>query len=462
MRRETKPALAAKCVLFFLALQLSASSTAAAPPPSPPPPARINATLLDRTWTLLRAGDARVVPARDAALASARGAVATQGPWTVLNASLDRPSGDAHDYVSIGVYWWPCTQSGAICNATAPSCDAAGMPWVSCDGHANAAAIAEGDQPRIAALAATVQTLALGFYFSREEAFAARLAYLIEYFFLAEETRMRPNLNFGQRFPGDPGYTNGSFSGIIELDGNLIEILDALAIIALPAPCNGPPPAPACPPSASWTPALHTAFTQWLAAWSLWMEGPFGKQACSFYNNHNTWCHAQWTYVSFFLSDFDRAVDLLNDVKVGETAPIGAQIWRNGELHNEEQRVNSVGYVGMDLTGLLNLAQFSRYGPLVAARGAGAVGDLYSFVSPQNSSSIRGAIDYLVPFVTGEQPWPFPTETASFAALAPLFRQAAWAYANASFYAIAEGIANASATDSSILLWPPPPAPAAG
>jgi len=443
-----------RAAIIYLAL---AAAACAAPPAAPPPPALINATLLDRTWALLRAGDARVVPARDAAVAAARGALA-QGPWTVLNATLDRPSGDPHDYVSIGVYWWSCTQSGSVCNKTAPACNAStGMPWVSCDGHANAAAIAEGDQPRIAALAATVQSLGLGFYLTRNESFAARLAYLLEYFFLADATRMNANLDYGQRFPGDPGYTNGSFSGIIELDGNLIEILDAVALISLPAPCAGPPPAPACPPSASWTPALHAAFLSWLASWSQWMEGPFGTQACSFFNNHQTWCRAQWTAVSFFLGDFDRAVTLLNGAKVGETSSIGAQIWRNGELHNEEERVNSIGYVGMDLTGLLDLAQFSRYEPLVAARGAGAVGDLYNFVSPQNASSIRGAVDYLVPFARGELPWPFPTETANFAALAPLFRQAAWAYANASYYALASGIVNASATDASLLFWPPPP-----
>jgi hypothetical protein len=39
-----------------------------------PLPVHVNATLLERTWALLAASDPRVVPARDAALASARAA----------------------------------------------------------------------------------------------------------------------------------------------------------------------------------------------------------------------------------------------------------------------------------------------------------------------------------------------------------------------------------------------------
>lgn len=47
--------------------------------------------------------------AADAALA------AEQGPWSVMEKPLTPPSGDKHDYMSVGSYWWPCT---AVCNAT--------------------------------------------------------------------------------------------------------------------------------------------------------------------------------------------------------------------------------------------------------------------------------------------------------------------------------------------------------
>ena len=432
------------------------SAAMAAPPPALPLPLRYNSSLLARTWELIRLNDSRVMPALSAALTSAR-AQLSSGPWSVTTKAMPAPSGDAHDYASIGVYWWPCTQSVAVCNISAKSCNAStGMPWVSCDGHFDSKAVAEGDQPSVAALSAAVGALATGFYFSRDEAFAERAVELVEAWFLAPATAMNPNLDFGQRFPGEQGYSNGSFSGLIEVDSAWSTILDALSLLALPAPCQGPPPAAPCAPSGAWTAALNDALLAWLRAWSAWMEGPFGAQACSFFNNHQIYCRLQWTHVSAWLGAFDRAAALLNGAKEGPTAPVGAQIWRDGELHNEEARVNSVGYVGMALQGLLWLGQAARFPALVAAEGPDAVGDLYTYVSRQNESSILGAVEWLVPFARGERPWPFPSETSGFAALAPCLRQAAHAYGNASLYAVASGIANASLADASLLFWPPP------
>jgi hypothetical protein len=41
--------------------------------------------------------------------------VASQGPWSVMDKPLTPASGDKHDYMSVGSYWWPCD---ALCNAT--------------------------------------------------------------------------------------------------------------------------------------------------------------------------------------------------------------------------------------------------------------------------------------------------------------------------------------------------------
>jgi hypothetical protein len=37
------------------------------------------------------------------------------GDVTVMDKPLTPPSGDKHDYMSVGSYWWPCNQ---MCNAT--------------------------------------------------------------------------------------------------------------------------------------------------------------------------------------------------------------------------------------------------------------------------------------------------------------------------------------------------------
>jgi hypothetical protein len=55
------------------------------------------------------------------------------------------------------------------------------------------------------------------------------------------------------------------------------------------------------------------------------------------------------------------------------------------------------------------LAQLSRH-PIVANT---PTDDLYTYVS-KSESSIRGAIDYLVPFALGEKKWPYPSEAADW------------------------------------------------
>ena len=447
------------------ALHLLAAALAGAPPPL-----QFNTSQVGPTWALLRAHSPLTAPALAAVTAAADRALQAPPYYSVTNKTALPPSGDRHDYMSVGVYWWPCTRRAAqacACNATycapsSPTCDpATGLPWVSCDGHVNHAAVAGLDQPQLAGLASAVAALAQGFYWTREEAYAARAASLLRAWFLDPATRMNPNLNFGQAFPGV--LPNGSFSGLIEADGNLIQLLDAVALLQAEAPCSGPPPAPPCAPSPAWTTADAAGLRAWLSQWSAWLAtSPFSETALAFFNNHQTWLRGSWGLVSAWLGDTARGVALLNGAKSALHAPICEQIGAGGELPAEEARVNSIGYVLMDATGLLNLAGSSRYAPFVAAGGGAAVGDLYTFVCPSgNHSSIQAALQYLIPFALGERAWPYPTETQDFSGLSPLLRQLGSALHNATYHDIAARIPGASASDLSLLWWRADAPPAA-
>ena len=455
-----------RAAALSLALALAASSSTArgAPAPALPlPPLQYytSSAHISAAWALVRAGSPLTAPALSAVTAAAASALRSPSYFSVMNKTRLPPSGDRHDYLSVGVYWWPCSARGpqaCTCNAThcataSPACDVAtGLPWVSCDGHMDRPAVNALDQPQIAGLASTVSALAQGYYWTRNEAHAERAATLVRAWFIDPATRMNPNLNFGQAFPGVEN--NGSFSGLIETDGNLVEILDAVALLQAPAPC-GAGGAP-CAGSPAWTPADDAALRAWLAQWSAWLAtSPFSATALSFFNNHNTWLRGAWFLVAAWLGDTPRAAALLSGAKGGAPhAPICDQIGAGGELPAEEARVNSIGYVEMDLAGLLNLAGASRYAPFVAAGGAMEVGDLYTFVCPSgNHSSIRGAVEYLLPFATGARQWPYPTETTDFSGSAPLLRQLAVALRNSSLWELAGGIKGASAADKSLLWW---------
>lgn len=88
-------------------------------------------------------------------------------------------------------------------------------------------------------------------------------------------------------------------------------------------------------------------------------------------------------------------------------APLGVQIARGGQLPAEEARTNSAGYVNFASLALLQLGLLAR-SPLVVAAGAP---DLLSYVTHSNQTSIREAVDFMVPFVLGEAAWPFQNLT---------------------------------------------------
>ncbi|NLD73980.1 MAG: alginate lyase, partial [Chloroflexi bacterium] len=54
----------------------------------------------------VRAGDPALAPAVDALRAEADEALSA-GPFSVTDKAVPAPSGDHHDYVSFGTYWWP-------------------------------------------------------------------------------------------------------------------------------------------------------------------------------------------------------------------------------------------------------------------------------------------------------------------------------------------------------------------
>src|SRR5260370_6491357 len=89
------------------------------------------------------------------------------------------------------------------------------------------------------------RTLALAFYVTGPETYAARSALLIRTWFLDPATRMNPNLNFRQVIPG---ITTGRGTRIIDSRG-LTDVTDAVGVLA---------------GSKNWAAGRLTAIRKWL------------------------------------------------------------------------------------------------------------------------------------------------------------------------------------------------------
>jgi hypothetical protein len=388
--------------LSVLALVLLPTQFAAAPPVSP------------RTFLL--------DPAR---LASSRDAITRKDPsvadaWAALKADADKalsverfsvvdkgltpPSGNKHDYMSQAPYFWP--------DPSKPG----GVPYMRKDGERNPEINAITDHLAIDGLVANTQTLALAYYFSGDERYAAKAAALVRAYFLEPATRMNPNLEYAQFIPG---VNSGRGIGLIETRG-FTRVVDAIGLI------EG---------SNAWTPADDRGVKQWFAEFLRWLqESRNGKDEAAAKNNHGTYYDLQIVSYALFLDRQPLAREVLERAKQKRVA---AQIEPDGKMPLELARTNAWSYSAMNLDGMTELATL----------GDRAGVDLWHY-DTADGRSIRKAILYLVPFAFGEKKWDAEQINGfSGPALFPVLRRAAPHYDDDVFRRVVARLPELSAVD---------------
>ena len=138
------------------------------------------------------------------------------GPFSVTYKGATPLSGDKHDYMSQAPYFWPNpTNSNA-------------SPYVRRDGERNPEINKLSDHRSMNDMADSVETLALAYYFTGEEAYAARAAELLRAWFLDPTTRMNPNFQYAQAIPG---LSSGRGIGLIESRA-FTHVVDAAGLLA--------------------------------------------------------------------------------------------------------------------------------------------------------------------------------------------------------------------------------------
>jgi hypothetical protein len=280
--------------------------------------------------------------------------------YSVMNKKIVPPSGDKHDYMSQAPYWWA--------DSTKPN----GLPYIRRDGERNPELKKISDHDEMGKVEDDAETLALAYFFTKDESYAKHAASIIKTWFLDKETRQNPHLNFGQ---GIPGINTGRGIGIIETR-QLYRIIDAAILL------RG---------SENWAENDDMSLKKWFSDFLTWLiESPIGKDEADEFNNHGTHYDVQIISLALFTGQPDIAKKQLEETK----KRIKSQLETDGSQPHELARTTSWDYVNMNLAGFCTIARLAENLKI----------DLWHFETT-DGKSLRKSIDWLVPFLKKEKKW---------------------------------------------------------
>lgn len=287
-------------------------------------------------------------------------------PWTITKKTLLPPSGDPHDYESQGPYWWP--------NPATPD----GLPYIRRDGEVNPEIRKLIDHQYMSEMTKAVKTLALAYFLTANETYAAKATDFLRTWFLDTATRMNPHLNYGQRIPGR---TDGRDIGIIETR-SLGDVTDAVGLLQA---------------SRAWGKKDQKGMENWMRDYLHWLlNSEHGKGEAKQHNNHGTWYDVQVAALALFTRQEDVARQALlrsRDQRLSQ------HIEPDGRQPHELARTRSWSYSVMNLQSFFTLATLGE-----------KVGvDIWNHTTPDGRSVTR-ALDFLVTFADPRNPVAWPHE----------------------------------------------------
>jgi hypothetical protein len=321
----------------------------------------MQAPWLAQSLTLYRDGEPVIVEVVNRVLQQADLAM-SKPLYSVINKTAIPPSGDKHDYISIGPYWWP--------NSDTPT----GLPWVMRDGETNPSSKKGGtDKPELNAMLNDISSLAMAYTYTQDDDYAKKAVEFIRTWFIDPKTRMNPNLRFGQAVPG---LSEGRPYGVIETRW-LVRLIDDIALLNR---------------SQALKDTDILTLKRWYHDYLLWLiNDPIGIEACNAHNNHGTYCEAQVASYALFVGKEALATHYVK--RLFETR-MAQQIRDNGAQPDELARTRPLHY------SVFNLEAY-----FIGARVADALDMDYWHFEAKNGASLQRAVEFLLPALTQEAYW---------------------------------------------------------
>lgn len=279
-----------------------------------------------------------------------------QEALSVTHKKILPPSGDVHDYISVGTYWWPNPDKKD------------GLPYVRRDGEINPE-FKGSDVDRFFSLSAAVLHLSVASFLTDNLKYANKAAELLKVWFLDPSTMMNPHLSYAQHIPG---INEGRSLGIIDLK-SIRQIIDGVVLL----------------PKEVWDSESEKSLVNWMKKYLGWLlQSKFGNSECAQKNNHGTWFDAQTLSVALYVGDMPTALQIAERGK----NRIAQQISSDGKQELELARSRPITYSMMNLQGLFDIASMAQKIDV----------DLWSYET-NDGRSLERAFRWLVDYVIDEK-----------------------------------------------------------
>ena len=289
-------------------------------------------------------------------LSSAEGLL-NSTPVSVMMKNKTAASGDKHDYLSQGRYWWPNPNT------------ADGLPYIRKDGVSNDAEVNALDRNRLGDMASHVTTLSLAYFFTGDERYAAKAVEQLKVWFLNADTKMNPNLNYGQIVPGQNNNL-GRGEGVLDAY-SFIEMLDAVPLLT---------------GSEAYSSQVQSDLKAWFSDFLNWlMTSSIAMEEKNASNNHGVCYDVQVAAYANFVGN-----TTVRDMLIANfwTNRINPQIQADGKQPGELSRTLGYHYSQYNLEHIIDIFQI--------ARNAGVeVGGN----SADSFQKVAKAFDFLTPFL---------------------------------------------------------------
>lgn len=283
----------------------------------------------------------------------------TKGPYSVTYKEMVPPGGTKNDYMSQGPYWWPDT--------TKPD----GLPFIRRDGEHNPQAGI--DRKELGNMMESVRILSLAWYFSGENKYAERAAYLLKVWFIDPETLMNPHLEYAQSIPG---ITTGRGIGIIDIRG-VHSLVDAITLLDM----SGAIKTEEMEKIKKW----FTDLFEWLTT------SKNGKDEDDYKNNHSVAYDVIVSSLARFLDNDEYVARKISEMPARRINPM---IENDGRQPEELIRTNAFGYSSG------NLRNFFDAGETGLKVGV----DIFKYTNPEGGS-LRKALDFLAGYIGKTEEW---------------------------------------------------------